>query len=279
MVAEQSASASFDRCRLTTRFTDSSACEETNPMSVVGDPHVTSVTGAKFEIWKTGWSLFVQIPKDIQPELVPYDGDKCGHAFWQNVQISGSMADGHEVLVRADKAENEGFRESSSEPLSGTLLQNKILRVIKKNLVKKCLAMLAEIAELKDDYTESYEQLGKCLKLWDHENSTVRGKVAELLRFNASVSEDEQLNLKEYVDRMKGELDIYSIVGEEVPQVQYIDKTVDVPGVRQGQVPTIQPIQKAVEVPQAQFFDRVLDAPVSESRSTPLKRMTFLFHT
>ena len=72
---------------MTTRFTDSSACEENNPVSTVGDPHVASVTGEKFDLWRTGWSLFVQIPNDIQPELVPgllvaenavpNDGDKC----------------------------------------------------------------------------------------------------------------------------------------------------------------------------------------------------------
>ena len=110
MVAERSASASFDRCQATTRFTDSSACEETNPVSAIGDPHVTSVTGEKFDLWKTGWSLFVQIPKDIQPELVPglfvaenvvpYDGDKCASSILQNVQISGLLDDGHEVWVR-----------------------------------------------------------------------------------------------------------------------------------------------------------------------------------
>ena len=97
----------------------------------------------------------------------------------RNVQISGSMADGHEIPVR--------------ESLSGTLLQNKILRVIKKNFAKKCLEMLAEIAELKDDYMESYEQLGKSLNLGNHENSTVRGQVAELLRFNTSKFGDEQI--------------------------------------------------------------------------------------
>ena len=163
------------------------------------------------------------------------------------------------------------------------LQQKEILRVTKKNLTKKCLEMLAEIAELKDDYTESYEQFDKGINSVDHEDSTVGAKIAELLKFNASVSEDEQLNLKEYVDRTRGELnDMYSIIGEsiaavssilvlgilrkkiqEVPQVQYIDKSIDVPGVRQGQVPTIQLIQKTVEVSQVQFLDRVLDAFVA----------------
>merc|ERR1719487_1728365 len=67
--------------------------------------------------------------------------------------------------------------------------------------VKKCLEMFAEIAEKKDDYKKFYEQFGKCLKLGVHEDSTNRTKVAELLRFNTSKSGDEQISLKEYVDR------------------------------------------------------------------------------
>ena len=92
------------------RSTDSSACRETDPLSAVGDLNVTSVTGEKFDLWKTGRSSFVPIPKDIQPEsvpklpitgnIVPYGGDKCAPAFLQNVQSSGFLDDGHEVLVR-----------------------------------------------------------------------------------------------------------------------------------------------------------------------------------
>ena len=63
-----------------------------------------------------------------------------------------------------------------------TLQQNKILRVIKKNFVKKCLEMFAETAEKKDDYKKFYEQFGKCSKLGIHEDSTNRTKIAELLR-------------------------------------------------------------------------------------------------
>ena len=46
--------------------------------------------------------------------------------------------------------------------------------MIKKNFVKKCLEMIADIAEKKDAYKTFYKQFGQCIKLEVHEDSTNR---------------------------------------------------------------------------------------------------------
>ena len=149
----------------------------------------------------------------------------------------------------------KGVVDSDDLPLNVSrevLQESRILKIIKKKLVRKALAMLADIAEndkrieeekeakAKGEESEEeeevkpgqkkqtevlfpkfWEEFGKNLRLGMIEDGTNRARLTKLLRYRSSKSEDKLTSLDDYIKRApESQKSIYFIAGESMEKIK-----------------------------------------------------------
>merc|ERR1712070_345108 len=147
-----------------------------------------------------------------------------------------------------------GVVDSDDLPLNVSreqLQQNKIMKVISKKLVRKVLELMKKLAkeedsgddedEEKDDEEEKeekeekkeeekkdksdeestwskfYKEFNKNLKMGCYEDDSNRSKISKLLRFVSTKSEEKEISLDKYLDRMQeSQESIYYMSGDSI---------------------------------------------------------------
>jgi molecular chaperone HtpG len=118
----------------------------------------------------------------------------------------------------------KGIVDSNDLPLNVSremLQENKIIGIIRKQIVKKVLTLLLNTAKDEPEtYMTFYKEFSKNIKLGVHDDSKNKDKLVKLLRFKSSNNTDKLISFDDYIKDMKeGQTDIYYITGDSIKSI------------------------------------------------------------
>merc|ERR1711865_947460 len=190
------------------------------------------------------------------PKKAPFDMMDNYHTKKSEVKLFVRrvlVADKFEYLLPRYLNFVKGVVDSDDLPLNVSreqLQQSKIMKVISKKLVRKILELMKKLAkeedsgdddedeekedeegeekEKKDEekkdkkdeesgWSKFYKEFAKNLKMGCYEDDSNRSKLSKLLRFKTSKSDDKDISLDKYLDRMaESQESIYYMSGDSV---------------------------------------------------------------
>jgi heat shock protein beta len=112
----------------------------------------------------------------------------------------------------------KGVVDSDDLPLNVNrelLQKNKLLKIMKKKLTRKAIALIQDLAKDNDKYLSFWDQFGTSIKLGVMEDDSNKQRLEKLLRFHSSKT-DGLTSFDEYISRMKeGQKDIYFFASQD----------------------------------------------------------------
>ena len=142
------------------------------------------------------------------PEHAPFD-------LWDRQQRHGLKLYVKRVFIMEDAGDLlpaylrfvRGVIDSSDLPLNVSreiLQQSRDVKAIREGSTKRVLGMLEDLAEnQKDKYAGFWKEFGQVLKEGVGEDSVNRERIAKLLRFASTTTDEQSVSLGDYVSRIK----------------------------------------------------------------------------
>jgi molecular chaperone HtpG len=174
---------------------------------------------------KYEYSLLLYLPKRAPFDLWQAESKHGVKLYVRRVFI---METSEELLPRYLRFVR-GVMDSNDLPLNVSreiLQQSPAMDAMKKGATKRILGMLEDMVSSADDentdYADFWGEFGNCLKEGIIEDFSNRERIAKLLRFSTTESDEQTVTLADYIERMKeGQDTIYYITAESLAAAKH----------------------------------------------------------